>query len=133
MDGWRDTAASVVYGRGLVTKDYNVYGHTWSVNARIYNPEKTRSQSWLVGWSRATTSSTTSMPILDDFGHFFIEVVLKEKCPYLLGLIKKREVGAGAPTASSSTYVVLFATETLTPERQLSGSSARSVGKEGKS
>ncbi|MCA1620030.1 MAG: hypothetical protein LC795_12105 [Acidobacteria bacterium] len=70
-----------------MTEDYNSYNHTWSVNAKIYNPEGTRSQSWLVEWNRATTSSTTSMPIFDDFGDFFIEIELKEKCPYILGLI----------------------------------------------
>ncbi len=87
VDGWQDTAAGAVYGQGLVTEDYNSYSHMWSVNTRIYNPDGTRSQSRLIEWYRAASSSTTSLPILDDFGDFFIEIEIKQKCPYIFGLI----------------------------------------------
>jgi hypothetical protein len=87
MDGWQDTGAGLVYGHSLLTEDYNNYGHTWSVNTMIYNPDGTRSQSNLVEWYRATTSSTTALSIGDDFGDFFIEAEIKEKCPYIFTLI----------------------------------------------
>jgi hypothetical protein len=39
VSSWQDAATSSVCGRGLVTEDYNMYGHTWSVQTRVYNPK----------------------------------------------------------------------------------------------
>lgn len=88
VDGWQDTNAHVVYGQGLVTEDYNSYNHQWSVTTRVYNPEGTRSASQTIEWYRATPSSTTSLSVLDgEFGDFFIEIDIREKCPYIYGII----------------------------------------------
>jgi hypothetical protein len=86
MQGWQDSAAAGVYGRGTVTEDYNVYGHRWSVETKVRNPDRTRVASTLREWYSASFSSTSFLPLELDDGDFTIEDILKQTCPYL-GLI----------------------------------------------
>jgi hypothetical protein len=86
-DGWADYNQARVFGRGLVTEDYNNYGHTWSVETKVFNPSRTRVSSNLYQWYAATTSSTTSLPLEIDDGDFPIEIILKQICPFVLGLL----------------------------------------------
>ncbi|HEX8068308.1 MAG TPA: hypothetical protein VF546_00050 [Pyrinomonadaceae bacterium] len=86
-DGWADYTQDRVFGRGLVTEDYNYYGHTWSVETRVYNPARTRVSANLYQWYPATTSSTASLSLELDDGGFAVEFTLKQFCPYVLGLL----------------------------------------------
>ncbi|HEX8072943.1 MAG TPA: hypothetical protein VF546_23560 [Pyrinomonadaceae bacterium] len=130
ISSWQDAAANSVCGRGLVTEDYNMYGHTWSVQARVYNPEGTRSQASLVEFYRATTSSTTGLPILDEFGGFSVEVTIKERCPYVLGLLALGifigDEFFALPTELKVVYIKAFFQEGNDPEAPESSALASS-------
>jgi hypothetical protein len=82
LDGWQGTSECRVYGRGLVTEDYNVYGHKWSVQTNVYNANRSRSATNTIQWYSATTSSTASLLCGIDSGDFDLECILKQTCPY---------------------------------------------------
>lgn len=83
MNGWKDMTEGYVYQRSIVTEDYNVYGHRWSVQTKVYSPERTRVASTTYEYYPATTSSTVRIDIGIDDGEFSIETILKQMCPYL--------------------------------------------------